>query len=147
MKRKIKSDELKLINAKKDKAAADDISAHITSNLRISEGLIQTISKNYSIESELHTSITNTYAIYAIYKNKSYCGYIELNKRKKKYELGIDILPKHQKHGITTKAIVTLCSYLYKKKGIKKLLLRIMVNNTASISMFEKLGAKLKKER
>ena len=84
MKRKIKSDELKLINAKKDKAVADDISAHITSNLRISEGLIQTISKNYSIESELHTSITNTYAIYAIYKNKSYCGYIELNKKKEK---------------------------------------------------------------
>ena len=37
MKRKIKSDKLKLINAKKDKAAADDISAHITSNHKVSE--------------------------------------------------------------------------------------------------------------
>ena len=86
-------------------------------------------------------------AVYAIYKDKSYCGYIEVNKRNIKYELGIDILSEYQRLGIATKAVITHGNYLYKNKGIKKLLLRIMVNNTASIKLFEKLGAKLKKER
>lgn len=86
-------------------------------------------------------TISETFAIFGIYKNDIYCGYAELSDRETGFELGIDILPEFQRQGIGTEAIIAFCDQIYKEYGIQRIDLRIMASNTESISFFERLGA------
>lgn len=57
-------------------------------------------------------------------------------------ELGIDILSHHQNKGFAPESVVTFCNWYSDKYKIDKTKIRIENENTHSIHVFEKLGAR-----
>ena len=78
MKNEIVTDNLIMANAKSDKNLADKIIDQI-----FSDNVVKRISKALNDKTEefktgMYNEIAETYAIYAIYKSNTYCGYIQL---------------------------------------------------------------------
>ena len=91
---------------------------------------------------KLISEIDNTFELFGIYdKSECYCGYLELNKRNNKYELGIELYTEYRGNGIGTESVKAICGYLNNEYNLTEIWLRIREVNTASINMFEKLGA------
>ena len=57
-------------------------------------------------------------------------------------ELGIDIIKSYQNQGYGPEAIIAFCNWYSTTHGARKIKIRISEENTHSIHVFEKLGAK-----
>lgn len=57
-------------------------------------------------------------------------------------ELGIDIMKAHQNHGYGPEAIIAFCNWYSVTYGLREAKVRISQENTHSIHIFEKIGAK-----
>ena len=75
---------------------------------------------------------------------KIYCGKIELQHRESLPApgIGIQILKRFRNQGIGTTAIKKFCYEIHESRGIDNLCVMIERTNTASIHLFEKLGAR-----
>ena len=147
MKKEIVTDNLIMVSAKSDKPSAD----HIVDQI-FSDNIVSRISKALNDKTEefktgMYNEIAETYAIYAIYKSNTYCGYIQLLEKNDHYELGIELLNEHRRLGIGTESVIAFCKYLKEEFGIETVELRIFANNSISVSFFKKLGAKYKGEK
>ena len=147
MKKEIVTDNLTMSDAKSDKPSAD----HIVDQI-FSDNIVSRISKALNDKTEefkngMYNEIADTFAIFAIYKSDTYCGYIQLIEKKEHYELGIELLSEHRRQGIGTESVIAFCKYLKDEFGIETVELRIFANNSVSVSFFEKLGAKYKGEK
>ena len=72
----------------------------------------------------------------------SICGYCELKEDNSTPEIGIELLPDYQGKGIGEIAIRQMLELNKDRDDITYFLVRIKENNTPSIKLFQKLGAK-----
>lgn len=80
--------------------------------------------------------------IRAPYDNIIYGRIVLQGYKKELPELGIDIFPEHQNHGIAPEAIKLFLKYCYYYYNIKTVKVRIRKDNFHSNHVFRKLGAK-----
>lgn len=74
-------------------------------------------------------------------KEMNFCGSVELNGEPRTPEIGISILEKYRNKGIAKNAIDLLMRLTYDPENIDYYLVRIKIDNTHSIHVFEKMGA------
>lgn len=83
------------------------------------------------------------FMIIQLHKGNIPVGYIRtshLDMRNKRVMIGLDIHPDHRRQGYATEAYQLLLHYLFYRKGLHKVALEVLANNTGAIAMYDKLG-------
>lgn len=68
------------------------------------------------------------------------CGYNQWNKERARAEIGYELAKQHWRKGIMTEALQAIIKFGFERIELKKIVARVMVENTASMKLLEKLG-------
>ena len=97
------------------------------------------------VESVVNASEERFEYTFTIRKRKEFVGVIgfkDTNRVNKKSEIGYWLSESHQKEGIITKSVDTLCGFAFNELNLNRIQIKCAVDNTPSIKIPKRLGFK-----